>query len=321
MGEKKISVVIPVYNTEKYLETCLKSIVNQTWENLEIILVDDGSRDQSGEICDAYAKKDSRIVVVHKENGGLSSARNAGICAATGDYIGFVDSDDWISETMYEHLIQALEHTGASVAVCGMKEMETYVKTDIPCGEETLLSAREAVGGFFNRQISESVCDKLYKKSLFESLRFPEGEINEDTVVAYRILADCGQAVQVDSREYFYRKRQGSITKSGYSDKFRMVEKHLEEIRKLVEESYPDAVDEMKYFFSIHYYCLLLSVAKSGERKRYREDYKRYRNAFTEYYPQFKKKGTGKKKDRILGAMLRFGLEWILCIRVGKGIG
>lgn len=320
MSEKKISVVIPIYNTEKYLETCLKSVMNQTWKNLEIILVDDGSRDQSGEICDTYAKKDPRIVVIHKENGGLSSARNAGINVATGEYIGFVDSDDWISETMYEHLMQAVEHTGASVAVCSMKEMSEYTKVDVPYGEEMLLSAREAIGRFFNRLISESVCDKLYKRSLFESLRFSEGEINEDTVVAYRIMAGCGQAVQVDSREYFYRKRQGSITKSGYSDKFRMVEKHLEEIQTLVEDSYPDAMDEMKYFFSIHYYCLLLSVVKSGEWKRYREDYKRYRKAFIEYYPQFRKKGTGKRKDRILAAMLRFRMEWILWIRAGEEI-
>ena len=115
MAKPNISIIVPVYNIEEYLPRCIESILNQTYNNLELILVDDGSKDKSGEICDAYAKKDNRVVVLHKENGGSSSARNAGIAIAKGEYLGFVDSDDYIEPDMYEKMVAVIEKTGCKI--------------------------------------------------------------------------------------------------------------------------------------------------------------------------------------------------------------
>lgn len=221
-----ISVIVPVYNVEKYIGKCIDSIIAQTYDNLEIIIVDDGSADSCPQICDEYAVKDSRIKVIHKANGGLSDARNAGIDASCGDYIGFVDSDDCIEPDMYEKLYNALVSGNADMAVSNF----TYVDDGynpieernalMPVKDE-VISAKEALG----RTLKEkgwyyvTAWNKLYKRALFDEVRFPVGRIHEDEFIVHRIYGSADRVACVSDSCYLYVQRSGSIMKTKYSIK------------------------------------------------------------------------------------------------------
>ena len=214
-----VSVIVPVYNVEKYLARCVDSITYQTYENLDIILVDDGSTDNSGRICDEYAKKDTRIRVIHQKNKGLSGARNSGIFASTGDYIGFVDSDDWIDKDMYELLVNtAIEHH-ADIARC-----DTYLnyddgteKTNSDYSNVRVLDCVQAIKETVYTSFNMSVCNKLYSSSLLSSDTFDENQYGiEDWEFNYRILKNHPNliSVYVNIPKYHYYMRRGSITHS-----------------------------------------------------------------------------------------------------------
>lgn len=194
MEQPLITVIVPVYKAEHYLEKCIQGLLRQTHQNLEIILVNDGSPDNSGAMCDSFAKRDARIRVIHKENGGASSARNAGLNAMRGDYVGFIDSDDWIEPNMFEHMLSLLTAHHAQIAACGLqcdygngttvyfngnyphcKDVEVYSRLD---------ALREAIIG---RKITPSMCDKMLKASIFQNLRFREGTVNED----FELVPQC----------------------------------------------------------------------------------------------------------------------------------
>lgn len=180
-----LSVIVPVYKVEPYLDRCVESIVNQTYSNLEIILVDDGSPDDCPRMCDGWAEKDSRIRVIHKENGGVSDARNVGIALATGEYLAFVDSDDYIAENMYEILISAMHRTGAEIACSGTNIVKNGVETTVRSLQKKMcfseeLALREVL---LRGNVNEAVWDKVYRKTLFQGILFPKGEISEDIVV------------------------------------------------------------------------------------------------------------------------------------------
>ena len=215
MCERKISVIVPVYMVENYIDDCIESIVNQTYRNLEIILVDDGSRDKCGFICDEWAKKDSRIIVIHKQNGGLSDARNAGIDIATGELLGFVDSDDHISPVFYETLAGLLEKYDLLVAECGCVRFEDGDKNPEQREEKKeikLLSAREWLTETNLKDFLPMVAwNKLYDKRLFEKIRYPFGRIYEDEATTYKLVYQAGSIVRTYSRLYYYRQRENSI--------------------------------------------------------------------------------------------------------------
>ena len=210
-----ISVIVPVYKVEKYLRKCVDSILVQTYKNLEIILVDDGSPDNCGKICDEYAAKDSRIKVIHQQNGGLSAARNAGLDIATGEYIGFVDSDDYIAPDMYEKLYEALKKAGADLAVCnfiyvdsGGNDLKYY-----PPYPSKIYKGKDIMRLFAE---SDCVCfvttvNRLYKKQLFFNLRFEIGKTNEDEFIAHKIFCQCNTVVFIENTFYYYLKREDSI--------------------------------------------------------------------------------------------------------------
>lgn len=214
-----ISIIVPVYNVGSYLEQCIDSILSQTYKKLEIILVDDGSTDQSGEICDRYAEKDSRIHVVHKANGGLSSARNAGLQICHGDYLGFIDSDDYIDPNMYRILLDNLLREDADISACEIYNVfPDYIQAWKTGEKYIVFSGTEATKRLFNfdqEEIKFSVCNKLYKRKVFfpenENIIFPKGRLYEDfyvtLVIAYR--ANC--IVYLGKPLYFYRQREGSI--------------------------------------------------------------------------------------------------------------
>lgn len=215
----KISVIVPIYNVEKYLLKCIESIISQTYTNLEIILVNDGSPDNSRIICDEYSKKDHRIKVINKENGGLSDARNVGLDIATGDFISFIDSDDYIHEGYYETLIDLIIKFDADIAQCEF--LKVYDKAtynfDIEISSVepkiTVLSNEDALKNLYNEHYVNTVVvwNKLYKRKLFKQIRFPKGKVHEDEYTTYKVLFDTKKVVCTSKPMNYYLQRSDSI--------------------------------------------------------------------------------------------------------------
>ena len=207
-----ISVIVPVYNVEPYLRKCLDSILAQTYRDLEILVIDDGSTDGSGQICDEY-KKDERVRIFHTENKGLSAARNLGLDNATGDWIGFVDSDDWIEPDMYEVLLRKAEDTGADVVECGVY-LEYPDCTEERTRKNALMTGADAIHELLHGFISDCAWDKLWKKKCFTNFLFPEGRVHEDTAITCKILLNLNTVCSITFPKYHYRQREGSLSKS-----------------------------------------------------------------------------------------------------------
>ena len=218
MGNVKVSIIIPVYKVEAYLARCIDSVLRQTYHNLEIILVDDGSPDHCGEICDQYAEKDSRISVYHKSNGGLSDARNYGTARATGDYIAYIDSDDYVAENYIEYLVNLLEGHGADISVCGMVETECdeadFSKID-GTEDELVLSGKDACACFRGNKYYEFVrsCGKLFKKELVSKYPFPVGRKHEDAATTEKQFYDAKVVAIGKGCVYAYYQRENSLSR------------------------------------------------------------------------------------------------------------
>lgn len=247
-----ISVIVPVYNVEEYLPRCVDSILAQTYRNLEVILVDDGTKDNSDQICDAYAAKDSRIKVIHKKNGGLSSARNAGMDIAKGEYFGFVDSDDWIEPETYETMLGlALKHDAKMV--CGGRydvDSATGEKIVGLCPrKEEVISGVDMLGRVFLwDQCDSAAWDKLYHRSLFQEIRYPSGLICEDVAIFYRLVELTEKVVLCDKPLYNYYHREGSITTSKISEKTFHFQQHTDIIFPYIQKKYPEISKQAEYF-------------------------------------------------------------------------
>lgn len=221
MQEPLISVIVPVYKVEAYLERCVDSLRNQTYRNLEIILVDDGSPDSCGEMCDELAAQDSRIRVVHKENGGLSSARNAGLDCMTGEYVGFVDSDDWVKPEMYECLYRLMQENDAQIACCGIARCDgTCVKSyfnDNLEDEFTLDTLGALCELTYNYRITNSVCDKLYQVDIFCGLRMKTGMLYEDAQIQPYCISRARRICYTAKPMYRYFLSPNSILRGDFS--------------------------------------------------------------------------------------------------------
>lgn len=216
----KISIIVPIYNVEEYLPRCIDSILAQTFKDFELILVDDGSLDNCGKICDEYAQKDDRIVVIHKENGGLSDARNAGIDVATGEYIGFIDSDDWIDSNMYYVLYNNAIKNMADISECLFTQCSDNIVVKQPNKIiEKVFSKENAIIELYNNDNfgSITVWNKLFKKSLFDIIKFPFGKINEDQFVTPKLFYYANCVVFCNYIGYYYFSRQNSIMNSDFS--------------------------------------------------------------------------------------------------------
>lgn len=247
--EPFISVIIPVYKVEQYLERCVESVRNQTYQNIEIILVDDGSPDACPQMCEEFAAKDERIRVIHQENKGLSGARNTGIDHAKGEYLAFLDSDDLWSVHFLESLYRALKEHDADIAQCRWEYMhgdciiEAYdanAKRECFTGREMLANLYIQTGAYY-----VVAWNKLYKKELFENIRYPEGRINEDEATTYKLFDQAKKCVVVDNALYGYFVGSGStsITRSGFNLKkldFRLAQK--ERIAYFIEKDYKELV-------------------------------------------------------------------------------
>lgn len=216
-----ISVIIPIYNVEKYLSRCINSVIAQTYKNLEIILVNDGSFDSSGIICDEFALKDSRIKVIHKKNGGLSDARNVGINIANGFYFTFIDSDDWVSNDFLEKLYNLCINYNAEISICDFVETKTTntFLSDLKNNQVIQYTNIESLYQLtkYSKTQFGIVCGKLYHKKLFDNVRFPVGKIHEDEFVSYILIYNANKIVYIDRKMYYYFMRNESITRNNFN--------------------------------------------------------------------------------------------------------
>ena len=269
MKREFISVIVPVYNVEYYLKQCLDSIVNQTYRNLEIIVVDDGSTDSSGDICDEYAQIDARIKVIHKENGGLSSARNAGldVCTSGGELIAFVDSDDWLELDMFEVLYTNLKEKNVDIACVGYYQcyMNKIVKGNFCKGKlysgENLIS-EICEDGYYNL----AVWNKLFKRSIFDKIRFPENRY-EDAFIFFEILERVSKVYISQETKYFYRQRKDSIMNKVFDDNVLDNITYRELFLETAHKRYQRLIPLMSFNCKMGYFFVLGILAKSKDIK------------------------------------------------------
>lgn len=265
-----ISVIVPVYNVEQYLDKCVESIVNQTYKNLEILLVDDGSPDGCPVMCDEWAKKDERIKVIHKENGGLSSARNTGLDNCTGRYVGFIDSDDWIDLKFFETLYNNLMEDDSDISVVGVwKVYEDGMQSQTEAFTRRTFTGREALHNFlyFRNNLAGGVTDKIFKIELFDGVRFPLGLTAEDRYVHAVIYSKIDKLSFDPAPMYFYLTRENSICNSDLNphtfDRVEIVKMVCEYLESI---NYSDrkAMDyfEMKGYQDVLYKLLILNAPK-----------------------------------------------------------
>lgn len=294
MNCKKISVIVPVYKVEAYLDKCVKSIMNQTYENLEIILVDDGSPDNCGSICDEYAKNDKRVRVIHKENGGLSSARNSGLDLCTGEYVSFVDSDDWIDSKLYENLMNEINKEEVdllefkSVKVFDNKE-EKFEDTY----EYKTFIDNEALKSYYeDGRLQISSWSKIYKKELFDNIRFPEGRLAEDLYTTYRVLYKAKKVGFIDYTGYYYYIREDSIMGSYKPELIRDVFEGMQQEHKFICEKAPNL---KPYIDKLYFNCLLKTYAYFNQ-KNISEDMKGYKKIVAKELDRIDLNVTGSSK-------------------------
>ena len=219
-----ISIIVPIYKVEKYLPQCVDSLTNQTYKDIEIILVDDGSPDRCPEICDNYAFKDQRVKVIHQKNAGVSAARNAGLRIASGEYFGFADPDDWTRPEMYENMLNAMEYTQTDMAICGYEYFDKNGKRDdtrcYPCKEKEVISQKEVMKRLSDipPSVRHVVWNKVFKRSLLKDLQFKEGmHSSEDVLFLSDYVVEIQSAVVVHQPYYCNRVRDGSATHGGLS--------------------------------------------------------------------------------------------------------
>lgn len=245
-----ISIVMPIYNTQNYLSRCLDSVINQSYKNLEIILVNDGSTDNSQGICEAYAKKDSRIKIINKNNGGLSSARNAGLDICKGKYISFIDSDDWVEEDFIESLLEGIKKENVGISIIGHKKInkeELSGTNNIDNIPKTLLTSSEAINLYMNNKLgTTSVCNKLFASNLFDKIRFPKGVYYEDECILLSLFFKAQKICVNNQVKYYYLQREGSIINSNYNwEKYYSLVFLLNNQKKLIEKK----MSAIRYLF------------------------------------------------------------------------
>lgn len=271
--KNKISIIVPIYKVEPYICSCIESICNQTYDNLEILLVDDGSPDRCGEICDEYAQKDQRIKVFHVENGGQSHARNIGLEAAVGDYIGFVDGDDKISPNMYEKLLTEAVECKADIAECNFHGRKQALPDRIADGQIIAMKGREAIRRQLDSQMasrfpSTSVWSKLFKKEVIQDLHFPDGKIHEEFAFLCEAFLNAEKYVYVNECLYERTLREDSTTAEKFSkrtlDKIYVYQIRNEMLKRRGEKELLELSRAQEYELLLHYAAL---AKKSGLMK------------------------------------------------------
>lgn len=300
MGEVKISVVVPIYNVQSYLERCIESIQNQTFKELEILLIDDGSTDQSGAIANYYAEKDSRIKVIHKKNGGLSDARNRGMQIATGEYIFFLDSDDWIALDTLEVLLDNIQSYDADIAVCGFYyAYDTSLWIDkrywSTKQDRWLFNNEDAMKALIeNTQIKNFAWGKLYKREMIQDIPFKKGVLFEDIFWQHQVFARSKRCIYIQEPKCYYYQRDNSIVGHFNIKKLDML-RGLKIRHQFIQRYYPQFVEASWYAISkayLEYYVLLFLNRHTIRDHTYSRKIKIYIN---KHYATFKHCSTNDK--------------------------
>jgi len=306
--QELISVIVPVYKVEEYLKKCVESIQKQTYENLEILLIDDGSPDNSGKICDEYAKKDKRIKVIHKENGGLSDARNAGIDVATGEYITFVDSDDFISDDYIEYMYKMIIEAKVKLAICGVKQIWKNTQIEEEHKNTEILTSKGVFENILlDKGIEISAYAKLYHRDLWKEYRFPKGKVYEDTGIIYKIIEQAKDIVYGDKKCYYYVARHGSISKqAGFNKNEEDYIVHTNEMLKFIKEKYPELENAINRFTVYAKFRILRMLVFTKPRKREME--KEYIAQIKKYQKEVFKDKRTPRRDKIAIILLNLGL-------------
>lgn len=270
-----ITIVIPVYNVKDYLHKCVNSVINQTYTNLEIILVNDGSPDSCGQICDEYGKVDSRIKVIHKSNGGLSDARNAGINIANGRYISFIDSDDYVDPDYIEFLYNQVFKYKTSIAICSHRVLyDTGKIIEKQTNEVSVLESKKVLERIlYDEGIDLSAWAKLYDINLFKDIRYPKGRLYEDSATTYLLIDKCDKIVIASKSKYNYIIRRNSITNNKFTTKKMDLIISTEEMANYIVKKYPDlkAAADRRVMYS---YLSTLSQLANDKDKHLNEEKK-----------------------------------------------
>lgn len=279
-----ISVIVPIYNVEKYLDRCVDSIINQTYKNLEIILVDDGSPDNCPKMCDDYAEKDSRIKVVHKENGGLSDARNVGMEVATGEYVSFIDSDDYISLDFYETLLETIVDNDSDIVECGVVKFYENEKFDKYNDDlkVTNYDTVDALDGLISESpFKQHVWNKLYKSSVALDIPYAVGKLNEDEFWTYQIFGKAKKVTRIYKTMYYYFQRGSSIMGNGYNIKRLDALEGKMNRQAYIEKNFPILTTKAKvdlYGSCIFAYQSVLKFMSGNDKKKAGKIIKDYKN-------------------------------------------
>jgi len=303
-----ISVIIPVYNVEKYLKKCIDSVIAQTYRNLQIILVDDGSTDKSPKICDEYAAKDNRVLVIHKKNGGLSSARNSGLKVASGQYITFLDSDDYITSTIYEEMYSVLQRKKDRIACTCFRRVDEsgkiYDKKD-PHSCQEVTSNVEYLRELMLHIGDTSVCTKLFPQEILRNKYFDESKLNEDLLFMVDLIPDLKEIIYTGTVGYYYLIRQNS-TSSSYGKAVEDMALNAVTVNEMVQREYKELSEEGNRFALFQNMAYLLLVPSSLRKKnnpQYQKALKYLKNNFVEKGLKNNYLGT-KNKCIIIGLLL-----------------
>ncbi len=314
MKEELITIIIPVYKVEEYLERCIESIINQTYNNLEIILVDDGSPDNCGKICDEYQTKDKRIKVIHKENGGVSAARNDGIEASSGQYIAFIDSDDYINKEYIEGLYSNLKKNDCDISICSYNETNEYTYSI----QETIESEAHVYNSeqimeklLYQREIYTSVWCKLFKRELFENVVFPiESNIGEDLATVYKLIAKSKKIVYSNAKNYYYFQRDNSLIKSQFKIQRMNCIKYIYEMIDIINNKYPKLLPAAHNRLFMEAVFIIIQIPK----KEYKDEYQQLKGIIKKYRKEVLKDKKSKKGYRIIALASYFGIGIIKLI-------
>ena len=270
-----ITVIVPIYNIEEYIAPCVKTIINQSYKNLEILLVDDGSTDNSPKICDKYKESDKRINVIHKKNGGLSDARNVAIEKAKGDFIFLLDGDDTIHERIIEVLHQNIKKYKADIATSSFLQFEDGTKPRAINLSKSCVKCLDTEGALENmlyqKGCTNTAWGKLYKKELFDNIRYPKGELYEDLATTYKLFSKAKRIVVDDRKMYNYRQRYGSIVNNSFSLKHLRSLDFVKEQTAFIEKNFPNIKNAAYNRELRDYYYILYEMPKGKFREEYRE--------------------------------------------------
>ena len=319
MALPTITCIIPVYKVENYISRCIESVLSQTFTDFELILVDDGSPDNSGKICDEYAKKDSRIKVIHKVNEGVSVARNTGLDIAKGEYIYFLDSDDFISSDCFELLYKNLKENDADISIGGLIEYETEKElSKINTGINNVFykgTASDRLEHYFiGKPVSkyELICNYLYKKSLFENVRFPAGTYYEDEYVNWKLYLPAKKVVETEKITYFYYRHTSSATGDGFNirafDYMGALDERLEYYKKNDVHMLPLVVKHYRMALLEFFYLKIFKISVSnrvGFPYTLKDIHEKYKNSFTDFGLKLDS-SIYEKKERIKLTIFRY---------------